>query len=224
MKGFFGNIWKGLKFAFSATIGIPCACAATSLLGAAYILAEATNIVEAKVKKNLLGQKEVLKSPFFQSVADGLRSALKTIWKDYGAYSHITLAKLALDKTERQKLFPPIEMEKAEEIKPINSKSMIETAPTPAPIPAILPSPLQTAVSPPATQTAISPSPLPNENKNLPVTELTEPKKPEPPTPPPPVNLNKDIVLPSSSPKATQAETPLVENKQNTPNNVPATA
>lgn len=109
MKEFFKKAWKGLKFAFSATIGLPVACAATCILGVAYLLAEATNIVEAKVRKDIFGAKQVAKSPFFESVAKGLKSTLKSVWKDYGVYAHLALFEKAFSKTERQELYDPLD-------------------------------------------------------------------------------------------------------------------
>jgi hypothetical protein len=121
MKEFFGKLWKGLKFAFSATIGLPCACAATCILGVAYLLAEATNIVEAKVRKDIFGIKQVAKSPFFESVAKGLKSTLKSVWKDYGVYSHLALLDAACGKSGRQELYDPT---KENDINPINETSV----------------------------------------------------------------------------------------------------
>ncbi|MBM5782107.1 MAG: hypothetical protein FJ368_01655 [Pelagibacterales bacterium] len=100
MFSILSQAWKGLKFAASATIGIPCAVAASAFVGSAYLLAEATNIVEAKVF-HPHGFKLVHKNPFFEGVSNSLYGTLKSIWKDYGAYSHITFANWALQKRKR---------------------------------------------------------------------------------------------------------------------------
>ncbi len=100
MFSFLSQAWKGLKFVASATIGIPCAVAASAFVGSAYLLAEATNIVEAKVF-HPHGFKLVHKNPFFEGVSNSLYGTLSSIWKNYGAYSHIKFANWALQKRIR---------------------------------------------------------------------------------------------------------------------------
>lgn len=100
MFGMLSKLWKGIKFAASATIGIPCALAATAVVGSAYLLAEATNIVEAKVF-HPYGIRLVHKNPFFEGVSTSLYGTLSSIWRDYGVYAHITIAGAALQKMRR---------------------------------------------------------------------------------------------------------------------------
>ncbi|MBU6339617.1 MAG: hypothetical protein KGQ36_06600 [Rickettsiales bacterium] len=234
MKGVLGSLWKGLKMAFSATIGLPCACAATAILGVAFGLAYWTNAVEAKVKRDIFGQKNVHFSPFFLSVKDGIKGCLKSIWKDYGVYAHITLAEIALDKDKRQKLLYPEEKIEVmgSDKNPImkaaaSEKSAAEISP---PVPTTT-----TIVPPPQVQTALPISESPNvTDKNLPIGKSTSTETinvPKPPAPPitedlPPKNLDKDIVLesPSSSLKAVDTKAPFA-SQQNIPNgNQPSTA
>lgn len=89
------------KFGASATLGLPIAVTLFSLLGTAYLLAEATNIVEAKVRKDIFGGKSVGFSPFFKSVSEGIHDTMVSAW-NYSAYAPIQAAKIVFEKTGRE--------------------------------------------------------------------------------------------------------------------------
>lgn len=99
---FFKGLWSAFKFGVSATLGASLATTIVALFGSAYLLAEATNIVEAKVKKDVFGGKQVGFSPFFKSVSDGLKGVLVDAWTDYCAYAPIQAAKIVFEKTGRE--------------------------------------------------------------------------------------------------------------------------
>ena len=99
---FFKSLWKMFKFGASATLGLPIAVTLFSLLGTAYLLAEATNIIEAKVRKDIFGGKSVGFSPFFKSVSQGIRDTMVSAWTDYCAYAPIQAAKIVFEKTGRE--------------------------------------------------------------------------------------------------------------------------
>lgn len=114
---FFKSLWKMFKFGASATLGLPIAVTLFSLLGTAYLLAEATNIIEAKVKKDIFGGKSVGFSPFFKSISDGIRDTMVSALTDC-AYAPIQVAKIVFEKTGREVDFTALkETRKAQESK-----------------------------------------------------------------------------------------------------------
>lgn len=99
---FLKGLWNTFKFGASCLLGPSLAITIAALFGTAYLLAESTNIVEAKVKHNIFGGKEVGFSPFFKSISDGLRGVLVDAWTDYCAYAPIQAAKIVFEKTGRE--------------------------------------------------------------------------------------------------------------------------
>lgn len=113
---FFKSLWSAIRFGVSATLGVSLATTIVALFGSAYLLAEATNIVEAKVKHNIFGGKEVGFSPFFKSVSDGIRNVMVDAWTDYCAYAPIQAAKIVFEKTGREVDFTKIKETQAKAI------------------------------------------------------------------------------------------------------------
>ena len=99
---FLKGLWNTFKFGASCLLGPSLAVTISALFGSAYLLAEATNIVEAKVRKDIFGGKIVGFSPFFKSVSDGIRNVMVDAWTDYCAYAPIQAAKIVFEKTGRE--------------------------------------------------------------------------------------------------------------------------
>lgn len=124
---FLKGLWNTFKFGASCLLGPSLAVTISALFGSAYLLAEATNIVEAKVKKDVFGGKQVGFSPFFKSVSEGLKDVLVDAWTDYCAYAPIQAAKIVFEKTGREVDFTALK-ETREALKEAKSEVVIPPA------------------------------------------------------------------------------------------------
>jgi hypothetical protein len=113
---FFKNLWSAIRFGVSATLGVSLATTIVALFGSAYLLAESTNIVEAKVRHNIFGGKEVGFNPFFKSISDGIRNVMVDAWTDYCAYAPIQASKIVFEKTGREVDFTKLKETQAKAI------------------------------------------------------------------------------------------------------------
>jgi len=126
---FLKGLWNTFKFGASCLLGPSLAVTISALFGSAYLLAEATNIVEAKVKKDIFGGKSVGFSPFFKSVSEGLKDVLVDAWTDYCAYAPIQAAKIVFEKTGREVDFTALK-ETREALKEAKAEVVIPPAMT----------------------------------------------------------------------------------------------
>jgi len=115
---FLKGLWNTFKFGASCLLGPSLAVTIAALFGSAYLLAEATNIVEAKVRKDMFGGKSVGFSPFFKSISDGIRDTMVSAWTDYCAYALIQATKIVFAKTGREVDFTALKEAKAEVVIP----------------------------------------------------------------------------------------------------------
>jgi len=99
---FLKGLWNTFKFGASCLLGPSLAVTIAALFGSAYLLAEATNIVEAKVRKDMFGGKSVGFNQFFKGISDGIRDTMVSAWTDYCAYAPIQAAKIVFAKTGRE--------------------------------------------------------------------------------------------------------------------------
>ena len=130
---FLKGLWNTFKFGASCLLGPSLAVTISALFGSAYLLAEATNIVEAKVRKDIFGGKIVGFSPFFKSVSDGIRNVMVDAWTDYCAYAPIQAAKIVFEKTGREVDFTALK-ETREALKESKAEVVIPPAMTAATI------------------------------------------------------------------------------------------
>jgi hypothetical protein len=115
---FLKGLWNTFKFGASCLLGPSLAVTIAALFGSAYLLAEATNIVEAKVRKDMFGGKSVGFNTFFKGISDGIRDTMVSAWTDYCAYAPIQAAKIVFEKTGRKVDFTALEKAKAEVVIP----------------------------------------------------------------------------------------------------------
>ncbi len=94
--------FKLFKGFCSATVGIPLALVGTVVVGTAYLGMQAASTLSSQLIKSQWGT-DLIKDIDWAPILEGTEKFMRSIWEDFGVYSHLKAAKFIGDKwAERQ--------------------------------------------------------------------------------------------------------------------------
>lgn len=94
--------FKLLKGAISATVGIPLAVVGTAVTSVAWSGIKVAGLLDSKIIKDVFGS-SIWEDTAWSSRLENTEKFMRSMWEDFGVYSHLKLAKLIGDQwAERQ--------------------------------------------------------------------------------------------------------------------------
>ena len=94
--------FKALKFAASATVGIPLALVGTAITSVAWAGIKVAGLLDAKIIKGVFGS-SIWEDTAWASSLESTEKFMRSMWEDFGVYSHLKVAKFIGDEwAERQ--------------------------------------------------------------------------------------------------------------------------
>ena len=84
--------FKVLKFAASATVGVPLALVGTAITSVAWTGIKVAGLLDAKIIKGVFGS-SIWEDTAWASSLQGTEKFMRSLWEDFGVYAHLNAAK-----------------------------------------------------------------------------------------------------------------------------------
>ncbi len=89
--------FKVLKFAASATVGVPLALVGTAITSVAWTGIKVAGLLDAKIIKGVFGS-SIWEDTAWASSLQGTEKFMRSLWEDFGVYAHLNAAKFIGDE------------------------------------------------------------------------------------------------------------------------------
>jgi len=89
--------FKVLKFAASATVGVPLALVGTAITSVAWTGIKVAGLLDAKIIKGVFGS-SIWEDTAWASSLQGTEKFMRSMWEDFGVYAHLNAAKFIGDE------------------------------------------------------------------------------------------------------------------------------